>query len=63
MPLFVLFLAATAGALAYQRWKGRPWGRALHLAIVFGFATMLIVFLVAVLLEAFGVLPPVRFGV
>lgn len=62
MPLLIVFLLSFVGALVYQRVKRRAWGRALQFSLVFGFATMLIIFLGAVVLEIVGVLPPVRFS-
>lgn len=57
MGLLLTFGLGFVGALAFQRAKRRDWGRALHLATVFGLALMLAVFIGALIADALGILP------
>lgn len=57
MGLVGTFLFAFAAALIYQRRKKRGWGASLHLATIFGLATMLVVFVGALIADGAGLLP------
>ena len=58
MGLITAFLAGFCCALAYQRYRGRDWGRALHLSAVFGLVCLLALFLSVILVNSLGLLPP-----
>lgn len=55
MPLIIEILVVWAlgalGALAYQKFRGRAWGEAAHLASIFGIFIALVYFLGLLILD------------
>lgn len=57
MGLLFTFIGAFIAAMAYQRVKRRSWGKAVHLALVFGLACMLALFVGTIIADQAGLLP------